>query len=221
ELQEVVEVVTTAKLITEVVIVASATIATVAPQLTTAAAPTLTIAPSVVRRRNGVVIRDREETTTPSTIIHSEAKSKDKGKGILRKEKEDNDVIRYQALKRKPQTEAQARKNVGLYYLLILYILLLLALELMLLKNHKENMLRVNTPRCDEDMIELMELTIFLIPSDEKVGIEVDKGVNEVHDESVHAAGVVAEGVVSAVDDVPTAIEEPSIPSPTPPTPPP
>nr|GFC08435.1 hypothetical protein [Tanacetum cinerariifolium] len=46
-----------------------------------AAAPTLTAAPS--RRRKRVVIRDPEETTTTSTIIHSEGKSKDKGKGIL------------------------------------------------------------------------------------------------------------------------------------------
>nr|GEX49845.1 hypothetical protein [Tanacetum cinerariifolium] len=63
ELQEVVEVVTTAKLITEVVTTASATI-TAAPQLTT---------------------------------------------------KEDNAVKRYQALKRKPQTEAQDRKNMMIY----------------------------------------------------------------------------------------------------------
>nr|GEU86742.1 hypothetical protein [Tanacetum cinerariifolium] len=75
ELQEVVEVVTTAKLITKVVTAASATV--------TAAAPTLTTAPSATRRRNGVVIRDPKETATPSIIIHSEAKSKDKGKDIL------------------------------------------------------------------------------------------------------------------------------------------
>nr|GFA15857.1 hypothetical protein [Tanacetum cinerariifolium] len=156
ELQEVVEVVTTAKLITEVVTVASATIIAAAPQLTTAAALTLTTAPSAARRRKGVVIRDPKETTTPSTIIHSEAKSKDKGKGILveepkplkkkaqieqdeayareleaelnknidsdeiinhvqRKQKEDNAVKRYQALKRKSQTEAKARKNMMIY----------------------------------------------------------------------------------------------------------
>nr|GEW11730.1 hypothetical protein [Tanacetum cinerariifolium] len=107
-------------------------------------------------RRNGVVIRDPEETTTTPIIIHSEAKSKDKGKGILveepkplkkqaqieqdkkyarelevelnknidwdevinhmqRKQKKDKAVKRYQALKRKPQTEAQARKNMMLY----------------------------------------------------------------------------------------------------------
>nr|GEX20836.1 hypothetical protein [Tanacetum cinerariifolium] len=35
------------------------------------------------RRRKGVVIGDLEETVTPSTIIHTEAKSKDKGKRIL------------------------------------------------------------------------------------------------------------------------------------------
>nr|GEX34422.1 hypothetical protein [Tanacetum cinerariifolium] len=47
ELKEVIEVVTTAKLMTE------------------------------------IVIRDPEETATPSTIIHSKPKSKDKGKGIM------------------------------------------------------------------------------------------------------------------------------------------
>nr|GEU51004.1 hypothetical protein [Tanacetum cinerariifolium] len=155
ELQEVVEVVTTDKLITEVVTAASATLTAAAPQLTTAAASILITAPSAARRRKGVVIRD-PESATPSTIIYSEAKSKYKGKGILveepkplrkqaqieqdeayarelevelnknidwdevidhvqRKQKEDNTVKRYQALKRKPQTEAQARKNMMIY----------------------------------------------------------------------------------------------------------
>nr|GEV89901.1 hypothetical protein [Tanacetum cinerariifolium] len=125
ELQEVVEVVITAKLITEVVTAASATI-TAATTLISAA--TITVAPSAARRRKGVVIRDPEETPTPSIIIHSEPKSKDKGKGIMveepkplkkqaqiEKEKEDNAMMRYQALMRKPQTEAQARKNMMIY----------------------------------------------------------------------------------------------------------
>nr|GEV01614.1 hypothetical protein [Tanacetum cinerariifolium] len=34
---------------------------------------------------------------------------------VQRKEKEDNDVLSYQELKRKPQTEAQARKNMMIY----------------------------------------------------------------------------------------------------------
>nr|GEU93628.1 hypothetical protein [Tanacetum cinerariifolium] len=130
ELQEVVEVVTTVKLITEVVTAASTTIIAAAPQLTIAAAPTLTTAPSAAKRRKRVVIRDAEETAIPSTIIHTKAKSKDKGRDselnknidwgevidhVQRKEKEDNDVKRYQALKRKPQTKAQARKNMMIY----------------------------------------------------------------------------------------------------------
>nr|GEU31561.1 putative ribonuclease H-like domain-containing protein [Tanacetum cinerariifolium] len=157
KLQEIVDVVPTAKIITEVVTTAITTITTADASILAAtidAAPTLTTTPS--KRRKGVVIRDPEETTTTSTIIHSEAKSKDKGKGISveepkplkkqaqikqderyareleeelnknidwdevidhvhKKEKEDNDVKRYQALKRKPQTEAQARKNMMIY----------------------------------------------------------------------------------------------------------
>nr|GEW41951.1 hypothetical protein [Tanacetum cinerariifolium] len=102
ELTEVTEVVTTAKLMTKVV---------------TTAASTITVAPSTARRRKGVVVRDPEETATPSTIVHSEPKSKDKGKGILvkKKGKQDNAILRYQALKRKPQTEAQGRKNIMVY----------------------------------------------------------------------------------------------------------
>nr|GEV59838.1 hypothetical protein [Tanacetum cinerariifolium] len=55
------------------------------------------------------------------------------------------------------------------------------------------------------------------------VAQEVGEGVaNEMHDEGVPAAGIVAEGDVSAAHDVvPTTDEEPSIPSPTPPTLPP
>nr|GEX48484.1 hypothetical protein [Tanacetum cinerariifolium] len=68
ELKEVIKVVTTAKLMTKVV---------------TAAATTITVALNDVRKRKGVVIRDPEETATPSTIVNSEPKSKDKGKGIL------------------------------------------------------------------------------------------------------------------------------------------
>nr|GEX27035.1 hypothetical protein [Tanacetum cinerariifolium] len=86
EVQEVVEVVTTAKLITEVVTAASTTITAaevLVPAATTAAASTLIVAPR--RRTKGVVIRDPEEsTTTTSTIIHTEAKSKDNSKGILK-----------------------------------------------------------------------------------------------------------------------------------------
>nr|GEW69178.1 hypothetical protein [Tanacetum cinerariifolium] len=124
EVQEVVDVVTTAKLIIEVVTAASETVTaasaiipTTEPQVLTA---TLTAAPARVvpapsRRRKGVVIRDPEEESTTSAIIPAETKPKDKGKGILLKAKEDLVVKRYQAIKRKPQIEAQARKNMMMY----------------------------------------------------------------------------------------------------------
>nr|GEV10083.1 reverse transcriptase domain-containing protein [Tanacetum cinerariifolium] len=58
---------------------------------------------NVPRRRRGVVIQDPKETTS-KVVVHSEVQSKDKGK-----------VMKYQALKRKPLTKAQARKNMIIY----------------------------------------------------------------------------------------------------------
>nr|GEU85751.1 uncharacterized mitochondrial protein AtMg00810-like [Tanacetum cinerariifolium] len=118
ELQEVVEVVTTTKLMTEVVTAASAII-TVATTPITAA--TMTNAPSAAKKRKGVVIRDPEETVDEAYARKLEVElSKninwdDVIEQVQRKEKEDNDVIRYQALKRKLQTEAQAKKNMMIY----------------------------------------------------------------------------------------------------------
>nr|GEX10271.1 hypothetical protein [Tanacetum cinerariifolium] len=132
EVQEVVDVVTTAKINTIVVTAASQTITTTSITITAAEAQvlafTLTVAPVRVtvapsRRRKGVVIRDLQKESTTSTIILAKTKSKDKGKGILdevidhvkKKAKEDPAVKKYQDLKRKPQTEAQASKNIMLY----------------------------------------------------------------------------------------------------------
>nr|GEX05740.1 hypothetical protein [Tanacetum cinerariifolium] len=67
-LQEVIKVVTTARLMTEVV---------------TAATTIITAAPSATTRRKGVVLRDPKETATSSTIVHFKPKSKDKEKGIM------------------------------------------------------------------------------------------------------------------------------------------
>nr|GEV80597.1 ribonuclease H-like domain-containing protein [Tanacetum cinerariifolium] len=89
EVNEVVEVVTTTKLMTKVV-TATATIIVVA----TAAPTTITTAPSSARRRKEV----------DDVIEH-----------IKKKGRQDNVVLRYQALKRKPQSEAQARKNMMIY----------------------------------------------------------------------------------------------------------
>nr|GEU97834.1 hypothetical protein [Tanacetum cinerariifolium] len=165
EVQEVVDVVTTAKLITEVVTAFSETVTAASAIITTTeaqvSAVTLIAAPARVtaapsRRRKEVVIRDPKLESTTSTIIPAETKSKDTDKGILveepkplkkkqqieqdeqyarelhtelnkdidgdeaidhvkRKAKEDPAVKKYQAMKRKPQTQAQARKNMMMY----------------------------------------------------------------------------------------------------------
>nr|GEY50173.1 hypothetical protein [Tanacetum cinerariifolium] len=95
--------------------------------MVTTAAPITTAAqvpkPSAPRKRRGVVIQDPEETAATSVIVHSELEAKlnaninwnDVLEQVKRREKHDNTVMRYQALKRKPLTEAQARKNMMVY----------------------------------------------------------------------------------------------------------
>nr|GEX64777.1 hypothetical protein [Tanacetum cinerariifolium] len=93
-------------------------------------AATITVAPDKVaadstRRRKRMVIRDPKEESSVKTPTKS--KSKDKGKGIMdidwdvaidhvkQKAKEDPFVQRYQVMKKRPQTEAEARRNMMMY----------------------------------------------------------------------------------------------------------
>nr|GEW30403.1 ribonuclease H-like domain-containing protein [Tanacetum cinerariifolium] len=114
--RKVVELVTAAKLMTNVV-----TTAVTAAQVPKASAQ---------RGRRGVVIQDPKETATASVIVHTEDEAfarqlkaelnvninwDDVMKQVKKKEKQDNTVMRYQALKRKYVTEAQARKNMMVY----------------------------------------------------------------------------------------------------------
>nr|GEZ26947.1 hypothetical protein [Tanacetum cinerariifolium] len=115
KVKEVLEVVTAAKLITKVITPAEAT--------TTGEATKV----SVPRRRRGVIIQDPKETTS-TVVVHLEVQSKDKGKElnadinwnatieqVKRNERLNDAVMKYQALKRKPLTKAQARKNMIIY----------------------------------------------------------------------------------------------------------
>nr|GFB50839.1 hypothetical protein [Tanacetum cinerariifolium] len=74
----------------------------------------ITAALIAARMRKGVVIRDLEETATPSIIIHSEPKSKDKGKGIMVEEpkplKKQAQMEQDAAYARK--LEAELNKNI-------------------------------------------------------------------------------------------------------------
>nr|GEU71515.1 hypothetical protein [Tanacetum cinerariifolium] len=159
EVQEVVKVVITVKLITKVVAAVSESVT--AASSTTDVVPVATITAALVRvatastkRKKGVVIRDLEEESTVK--IPDETKSKDKGKGIMveepnpmkkkqqvemdeeyarklheeinqyidwdvaidhvkQKAKEDPYVQRYQVIKKRPQTAAQAQRNMIMY----------------------------------------------------------------------------------------------------------
>nr|GEW70268.1 integrase, catalytic region, zinc finger, CCHC-type, peptidase aspartic, catalytic [Tanacetum cinerariifolium] len=122
EVQEVVKVVTTAKLITEVVAAISEAVSAASANIVAVVVPATTIIAALVkvvvastRRRRGVVIRDPEEKSFAKTP--TETKSKDKGKGIMVEEPKPmkKKKQRYQVMKKRPQTEAQARKNMIMY----------------------------------------------------------------------------------------------------------
>nr|GEU93859.1 putative reverse transcriptase, RNA-dependent DNA polymerase [Tanacetum cinerariifolium] len=171
EVQEVVEVVTTAKLILEVVTAIASQFSSISTTIPAVSATIPAAAPTVVaadtRRRKGVIIRDLEEELSLKTSAETPAKTlklKDKGKGIMieaskpmkkkdqieldakyaRKlheelNKDDADfnkdvdwdvamehvnqksstnpqyIKRYQGMKKRPQTESEARKNMMIY----------------------------------------------------------------------------------------------------------
>nr|GFB71494.1 hypothetical protein [Tanacetum cinerariifolium] len=107
EVQEVVEVVTTAKLITDVVIAAasqvSAASATISAAKPSIPATALTVIAAYTRRRKGVIISDPEEELslkTPAETPAETPKVKDKGKGIL--------VETPKPMKKKDQIELNA-----------------------------------------------------------------------------------------------------------------
>nr|GEX05356.1 hypothetical protein [Tanacetum cinerariifolium] len=118
------DVVTTAKIIIEVVTTAGTTI-TVAdvpiPAATIVVAPILTAAPS--RRRKGTkplkkqaqIEQDEKYDRGLEVELNKNIDWDEVIDHVQRKQKEDKVVKRYQALKRKPQTEAQAKKNMMLY----------------------------------------------------------------------------------------------------------
>nr|GEX90166.1 hypothetical protein [Tanacetum cinerariifolium] len=107
KVKEVLKVVTAAKLITEVVTTAQ-------PTTTVAQVPKV----SARRRRKGVVIQDPKETAA-SVILEAESNANinwnDVIEQVKRSKRQNNAVMRYQALNRKPLTETQARKNMMIY----------------------------------------------------------------------------------------------------------
>nr|GFA69126.1 hypothetical protein [Tanacetum cinerariifolium] len=168
EVQEVVEVVTNAKLITKVVTAAASQVSAASATIPATSATIPATAPTVVaaytRRRKGVIIRDPKEELslkTPTETPAETPKVKDKGKGIMvetpkpikkkdqieldaeyarklheeinrdefnkdidwdaaidhvnQKSNNPQYIKRYQGIKKRPQTESEARKNMMIY----------------------------------------------------------------------------------------------------------
>nr|GEU88461.1 hypothetical protein [Tanacetum cinerariifolium] len=127
ELQEVVEVVTTAKIITEVVSAASDIITAASttitavdasiPAATTAAALKLTAAPKEPKplKKQAQIEQDKKYARELEAELNRTIDWDEVIDHVNKKAKEDPAMKRYQALKKKPQTEAQARKNMMLY----------------------------------------------------------------------------------------------------------
>nr|GEX50292.1 reverse transcriptase domain-containing protein [Tanacetum cinerariifolium] len=122
EVQEAIEVVTTAKLITEVVTAAATQVAAASTPIHAAKPKVFKIAaaaPAVsTRRRKGVVIRDPEEELHIDTPAETPT-VKDKGKGILIKDpkpmKKKDQIEMDAEFKKKPQSESEARTNMISY----------------------------------------------------------------------------------------------------------
>nr|GEV28253.1 reverse transcriptase domain-containing protein [Tanacetum cinerariifolium] len=114
--QEAVEVVTTAKLITEVVTAAATQVVAASTPIFAAKPKSLTItaAPAVsTRRRKGVVIRDPEEELHNDTPVETPT-VKDKGKGILIEapkpmKKKDQDAALDHVQSKEPQCDANMK----------------------------------------------------------------------------------------------------------------
>nr|GFB34276.1 hypothetical protein [Tanacetum cinerariifolium] len=110
KVQEAVEVVTTAKLITKVVDDVSETVsaAAIVPATLT---ETVSTAVSEIVSVADVVPTEESSAKTPT-----ETKTKDKGKDhVKQKAQEDPFIQRYQVMKKRPQTEEQARQNMMIY----------------------------------------------------------------------------------------------------------
>nr|GEW49686.1 hypothetical protein [Tanacetum cinerariifolium] len=121
EVQKVVEVVTTAKLITAVVTIVATQVAAASTPMSAAKPKVLKIAaaPAVsTRRKKGVVIRDPEEELHTDTLAETPT-VKDKGKGFLIEDpkpmKKKDQVEMDAEFKKKPQSESEARKNIISY----------------------------------------------------------------------------------------------------------
>nr|GEY82783.1 hypothetical protein [Tanacetum cinerariifolium] len=112
EVQEAVDVVTTAKLITEVVVVVSESVTASSVTIAVVPAAPVRVADASTRRRKGVVEMDEEYARKLHEELNKDIDWSVAIDHVKQKAKEDSYVQRYQVMKKRPQTEAQARRNM-------------------------------------------------------------------------------------------------------------
>nr|GEW99714.1 transposase, Ptta/En/Spm, transposase, Tnp1/En/Spm-like protein [Tanacetum cinerariifolium] len=127
QVQEALEVVTTAKLITEVVVAVSESVSAASAIIAVVPAATIIAAPSIDKGK-GIMVEEPKPMKKKQQVkmdeeyarkLHEEL-NKDIGWDVAidhvkQKAKEDSYVQRYHVMKKRPQTEAQARKNMIMY----------------------------------------------------------------------------------------------------------
>nr|GEV91113.1 retrovirus-related Pol polyprotein from transposon TNT 1-94 [Tanacetum cinerariifolium] len=129
EVQEVVEVVTTAKLITEVVAVVSESVSAASATIADVPAATITAAP--VRSKDkgkGIMVKEPKPMKKKQQVEMDEEYARKLHEElnqdivwdvaidhVKQKAKKDPYVQRYEVMKKRPQTEAQARRNMIMY----------------------------------------------------------------------------------------------------------
>nr|GEV33786.1 ribonuclease H-like domain-containing protein [Tanacetum cinerariifolium] len=125
DVKDVIKVVTDAKLVPKVVTTVRVDVNAASVQDTPIIAASVEI--PKLRKRKGVIIQDLEETITTATVqpkevtrqleaeLNADVDWNDVTEQVQRREKLTDAIIKYQALKRKPLTEVQARRNMIVY----------------------------------------------------------------------------------------------------------
>nr|GEU83452.1 hypothetical protein [Tanacetum cinerariifolium] len=120
EVEEVIEVVTAAKLMTKVVTTTATTITTATPIIVAlvpkASAPRKRwVEEPKPLKRQSQIEQDEAFDRELEAELNANINWNEVVEHVKRKERQDNTVMRYQSLKRKPVTEVQARKNMMVY----------------------------------------------------------------------------------------------------------
>nr|GEY16709.1 hypothetical protein [Tanacetum cinerariifolium] len=165
EVQEVVDVVTTAKLITEVVVAVSESVTAASVTIAVVLAATIIVAPIRVD-----VEMDEEYARKLHEKLNQDIDWSVAIDHVKKKAKEDPYVQRYQVMKTRPQTEAQAQRNM------IMYLKNTVGFKLDYFKGMSYNDIRLNFEAKFNSNIE------FLLKSKEQIEEEENRAIKSINE---------------------------------------